>query len=390
MKPKMTPGGARILNGATETVSAASVQPHPRNVNVGDVGAIYGSIEHNGFFGTLVVQRSTGHILVGAHRWLAAKQAGYAELPVTWVDVDDATALRIMLADNRTARLGHDDPPSLAALLQEIMVDAGTLDGTGFDAGALDELLTDMGLAAGDAGDDPGEPPAEDEAVSQAGVVYELGPHRLLCGDSTSPEHVRILLGEVQPEVMLMDPPFDVEYDAWAIPDFVRLMMVWVRGHTGLRWVAQRVGDKPLWGVSTLAFSGQARGWARPEYPCLIHEVVYVLRRGENRGARCRPGPAKAYGLRVTEDDRPFSFYEGLASRRNDMSWAKNPACYAVFLCMASDGEVVYDPCAGSGASLLASDRSGNPWYGIEMQPRWCDLIRRRYAEAAGRPELLP
>src|SRR5690606_12519563 len=254
---------------------------------------------------------------------------------------------------------------------------------TGFDAQELEDLLTwtpDGGMA-----EEPEERDDDAPTVTQSGDVWCMGPHRLMCGDSTDPVQVARLWGRTQPTVMILDPPFDMEYDAWEPADHVRLLMVWARGHTGLRWVGARVGDPPLWGVSTLAFSGQARGWARPEWPSLVHEVVYVLRRGEDKGGRCRPEPALAYGLRVTEDNRPFSFYEGLASRRNDMSWAKNPACFAVFLCMTRKGEVVYDPCAGSGASLLACERAKNPWLGMEMQPKWADMVVRRWQEDTGK-----
>lgn len=139
-----------ILNQETVTVPIDAVQPHPRNVNEGDIGAIHESITHNGFFGSLIVQRSTGYILAGTHRHRAAQQAGYPEVPVTYVDVDDATALRIMLADNRTARLGRDDPAELAALLQEIHAEAGDLAGTAFSADDLDDLLKSLTPAGAD------------------------------------------------------------------------------------------------------------------------------------------------------------------------------------------------------------------------------------------------
>jgi ParB-like chromosome segregation protein Spo0J len=106
-----------VINESYELVATDRLQPHPRNVNRGDLVAIGGSIAENGFYGAVVAQKSTGHILAGNHRYDAAKAAGIAEVPVTWVDVDDDRALRILLADNRTTRLGHDDQEALAALL---------------------------------------------------------------------------------------------------------------------------------------------------------------------------------------------------------------------------------------------------------------------------------
>lgn len=133
----------QIINQSTETVSVDSLRPHPRNVNQGDVGAIHESITANGFYGVVVAQKSSGHILAGSHRWQAARQAGLTDIPVTWVDVDDSAALRIMLADNRTARLGHDDEAALAELLQELVEDGG-LEGSAYTGDDLDQLLADL------------------------------------------------------------------------------------------------------------------------------------------------------------------------------------------------------------------------------------------------------
>ena len=138
-----------IVPQTYEMVSVDAIKPHERNVNQGDLGAIVQSVEANGFYGAVIVQQSTGKILAGNYRWRAAVSQGLKFVPVIWVDVDDAAALRIMLADNRTTRLGMDDSAALAALLQEIQSDAGSLSGTGFDAEDLQALLSDMTVELG-------------------------------------------------------------------------------------------------------------------------------------------------------------------------------------------------------------------------------------------------
>jgi ParB-like chromosome segregation protein Spo0J len=133
-----------VNQGASKLVPVGSVSPHPRNVNQGDLGAILQSIERNGFFGALVVQKSTGHVLVGNHRLAAAREMGMEKVPAFFVDVSDEEALRILLADNRTARLGLDDDAALAAVLQELAQGDG-LEGTGYDGDDLDDLLKRLG-----------------------------------------------------------------------------------------------------------------------------------------------------------------------------------------------------------------------------------------------------
>lgn len=108
-----------------ELVPIEKLKPHPRNVNRGDSVAISESIEENGFFGAVIAQRSTGFILVGNHRWQSLKETGATEVPTIFVDCDDKRALKILLADNRIARLGEDNSKELADLLTELSSSTG-------------------------------------------------------------------------------------------------------------------------------------------------------------------------------------------------------------------------------------------------------------------------
>lgn len=135
----------RVINHSLETAPLDAVKPHPRNPRQGNIGAIHQSIDANGFYGVIIAQKSTGHILAGNHRWQAARTAGATEIPVQWVDVDDDHALRILLADNRTNDLASYDDTALAELLTEL-AEIGDLEGTGYDGDDLDTLLADLGM----------------------------------------------------------------------------------------------------------------------------------------------------------------------------------------------------------------------------------------------------
>jgi len=125
-----------------QMVSVESIGQHPRNANHGDVDAIAESIQVNGFYSPIIVQRSTGFIVAGNHRYLAACQQGAKEVPVIYLDVDDERAHRIMLADNRTTRLGFDDEVELTSLLRELYATDTGLGGTGYDSFAFTKLLS--------------------------------------------------------------------------------------------------------------------------------------------------------------------------------------------------------------------------------------------------------
>lgn len=126
-----------------ETVPIGTLKHHPKNPRKGDVKSITESIEHNGFYGVVVAQKSTGYVLAGNHRMMAAKAAGLNSIPVAYVDVDDATALKILLADNRTNDLATYDNKELAELLADVSNTIG-LDGTGFDEAFLDGLIGEL------------------------------------------------------------------------------------------------------------------------------------------------------------------------------------------------------------------------------------------------------
>ena len=77
-----------IVNLGHEDVEVGTLKHHPQNVNEGDIDAIVESIERNGFFGSVLVNKRTNHILAGNHRVLAAKRLGFISVPVTWIDGD--------------------------------------------------------------------------------------------------------------------------------------------------------------------------------------------------------------------------------------------------------------------------------------------------------------
>lgn len=116
----------RIIAQASVIVPIDSVKRYPNNPRVGNIEVIKESIIENGFFAALVVQRSTGYILDGNHRWAAAKELGFTELPVAFVDVDDKTAKKMVLIANRSSDLATYDSEILAEVLKSMDNPVGT------------------------------------------------------------------------------------------------------------------------------------------------------------------------------------------------------------------------------------------------------------------------
>lgn len=396
-----------IVNDGYELVPIDSLETHPENPRQGDLGAIGDSIAHNGFYGAVVAQRSTGRVLAGNHRLLAARQQGLSEVPVTWVDVDDVQAKRIMLVDNRSNDVASYD----TAALVEVLRGLDDLAGTGYDGDDLDDLIRMLDEPFGSAGSDtaPSEPPAD--PVTVLGDVWELGPHRLVCGDSTDPETVRTAMGGGRAKLMATDPPYLVGYQGgnhrqsshnktevkdkhWddyrehegsvdfyikflqaainqALTDepavyqwhaFYRqniVMKAWE--HTGLLHHQQIIWVKSRAVLTRSCFMWQHEpciyGWIQGHRPHLLPPnnettVWNVDQKGESDG--------------IHPTQKPVALFE------RPIGWHTRP------------DDTIYEPFASSGTAIIAAHNTGRRCCGIELSPAFCDVICARFQAHTG------
>lgn len=125
-----------------EHVKLDELRTYPTNARVGNVNAIADSLEVNGQYRPIVVNRRTSEILAGNHTWQAARRLGWETIAVTYVDVDEDAARRIVLADNRTNDLASYDDAGLVDLLKQQLESDLELAGTGFDEDDLASLIT--------------------------------------------------------------------------------------------------------------------------------------------------------------------------------------------------------------------------------------------------------
>lgn len=144
MTPRMIRDGIVAYHEALEPflVPIDSVQPHPENDNNGDMDAIDESIETNGMYRPVIAQQSTGNILAGNHTWMTLAGKGCQQVPVVFLDVDDHSALRILLGDNRIAAKAIRDNAATLNLLMKLADTETGLTGTGFDQGDLAVIKT--------------------------------------------------------------------------------------------------------------------------------------------------------------------------------------------------------------------------------------------------------
>lgn len=410
-----------VINEAYELVSLGALKTHPRNARKGDVGAIVDSIDHNGFFGALVVQKSTGHILAGNHRYLAAKSQNMSQVPVIWVDVDDQQALKILLADNRTNDIASYDDTALAELLAELSNTVG-LEGTGYSSDDLDELI---GSLADEGGSDPGEAPEAqldkaEELREKWGVEYgqlwEVGRHRILCGDSTKAEDVARLMDGKKADLYLTDPPYNVALGMDETPEqakkrnrrtdglvvkndklpdgefreFLKACFkeafevlkpgasfyIWHADSEGYNFrgavidVGQKTRQCLIWNKSSLIMGRQDYQWKHE--PCL-----YGWKDGASHGWY-----SDRTQTTVINHDKPSA---------NDAHPTMKPVglfAYLVGNSTAPQG-LVFDSFVGSGTTGCACEVLGRTCYGMEIEPKYVAVTLQRLADMGLEPRLI-
>lgn len=168
---------------------------NPRQ-NDAAVDEVVASIKRFGFGAPLLARRENGEIIAGHTRLRAALKLQLPKVPVRYLDLDPADAHLLALADNKLGEIAEWDEARLGQLLAELRADgADILTGTGFDDGEIATLIAGASESAQPVdGQDPGAQEPSGHAVSVYGEIYQLGPHRLLCGDSTNPDDVKRLM----------------------------------------------------------------------------------------------------------------------------------------------------------------------------------------------------
>ena len=167
-----------ILNQQSELVPIGDLLEHPGNPNRGDVQVISGSIAQNGFYGAVIAQRATGHVLVGNHRLRAAVKQGATHVPVIWVDVDNLAAVKLLLIDNKSSDLAAYDDASLLRAMAEVDASNSGLAGTGYTHADYQSMIRRVEAINGESGEDDsggsGPPPPQSDTVSVVIGHYQM------------------------------------------------------------------------------------------------------------------------------------------------------------------------------------------------------------------------
>ena len=182
---------------------------NPRKLTPKAIEKVAQSLQEFGFRQPIVVD-SKNVIVVGHTRYQASRKLGYKTIPVTIIDnltPEQVNAYRI--ADNRTNEAAEWDDELLALEIKELEMKDFNLELTGMDKPEVDQIL--FAEKQGNTDDDE-VPETPEEPITKPGDIWQLGKHKIICGDSTSSETYEKLLNDKKVDLYLTDPPYNVDY----------------------------------------------------------------------------------------------------------------------------------------------------------------------------------
>jgi DNA modification methylase len=360
--------------------------------------------------------RSDGEVIDGHLRLKAARKLGIKEIPVILCDEwspAQVKAFRLMV--NRSATWADWDEDLLKLELLDLKTSDHDLALTGFDTKEIDDLILNA------VADEDAVPPVPGSPVSRIGDLWLLGSHRVMCEDATDPESVSRLLGDQRPFLMVVDPPYGIELDSeWrdrahlnkrgrAEPSYLKHR---TKGHqettisgdtradwseafalvpsleVAYVWHASKFTREVLDGLLRIGFvHHQQIIWdkGRPvltrTHYWFAHEPAWYVRKknapwygkaGENSTIWNSPSPKFIMGGSDEEKyDHPTQKPVALM-RKSILNHTRS-------------GELVYDPFLGSGTTLAAAEVTGRVCYGLDLDPKYVDVVVERWQGLSGK-----
>ena len=414
-EPKAWADGVPVFCAHDAIVDVAKLVPNPKNPNQhpdSQIQLLGRIIRQAGWRQPITVSKRSGFIVKGHGRLSAALLEGMKEAPVDYQNyTTEAEEYADLVADNRIAELAETDNRLLADIFAEIDTGEIPMELTGYTEDEVESLVTALSEALHNdlhEPDDIPEPPEPDQTVTQKGDLWILGRHRVVCGSSTNAADMGLLLDGSHPEILLTDPPYcsggfqesgrssgsigtkrydkdgkeiavTIANDTLSTRGYQSLMREVLQNFDGL--VAYIFTDWRMWvylfdivetaglGVKNMLVwnkksPGMGMGWRTQ------HELVMFAHRTkpkwDNHKGYGNVLEATRSGNELHPTQKPVEILEKLL---DNTDWAKG----------------VLDTFGGSGTTLIAAESVGQASFIMEMEPRFVDVIVRRYIKATGK-----
>jgi DNA modification methylase len=412
-------------NLAIQYVSPDRLRPYPGNARTHSrkqLKLIENSIKRFGFTNPILVTDDF-EVIAGHGRLQAAKSLGMQLVPVVALSsMSEADKKALIIADNRIAELSNWDRDMLAIEYQGLHdLQFDDIEVTGFSLGEIDTILDEASEKK------PVGPGPEDDLptvvaapVSRKGDLWILGSHRLLCGDARSDGDYARLLGGASADLVLTDPPFNVRVDgnvsglgrvrheefAMASGEmseaeftaFLSTFLGCAKAHSKdgailfvfMDW--RHLFELTCAGREQSLAAKNLVVWAKDNagmgtFYRSRHELVFVFKNGDGSHINTfELGQHGRYRTNVWEYAGVNTFRTGRLDELAMHPTVKPVAMLAdAIRDVTKRGAVVLDPFAGSGSTLIAAEKTGRRARCIEFEPKYCDVIVRRWQAYTGK-----
>lgn len=405
-------GDVPVYCAHDKIVPVGEVKPNPKNPNhhpEEQIELLAKIIKTQGWRAPITVSTRSGLVVRGHGRLMAAKHLGLEFVPVDFQHYKSNDAeLADLLADNKIAELAEIDSKMLAEVFKDINLDEVEIDITGYSEEEYNELVSALvDATAPEPGeldeDEVVEPPKQ--PVSRYGDIWQLGKHRLMCGDSTNVEDAAKLMGGAKADLLLTDPPYNVAYegktadaltiqndsmedsafrqflrDAFKVADTCMkpgaVFYIWHADSEGYNFrgackdIGWQVRQCLIWAKNTMVLGRQDYHWQHE--PCLY---------GWKDGA-AHLWASDRKQTTILNFDKP---------QRNGEHPTMKPVALFAYQVQNNTkaGYIVLDLFGGSGTTIIASEQHGRRGYLMELDPRYVDVIVKRYIGVTGKTDVV-
>lgn len=386
-----------------EMVSIDKLVEYERNPRINDdaVDSVAASIEEFGFNNPILTDKNF-RICAGHTRLKAARKLGIETVPVIRLDLTEQEFKAFNIADNKTAQIAQWDIPELSSLLRELQDEDFDLTLTGFNDEEIDELLESLNEPPDKHTEEELEeiPDPPEESDIKPGDIFLLGKHLLMCGDSTNKDDVAKLMDGKKADMIFTDPPYNVNYegkgedklkydDNFSEEEYAKLLFnVFTNAHIfsqekaslylchGSCWqmMTEQILNKTGYNARTQIVwvkNNSTFGFGRYKFR---HEPIFYCNKksvSDNWYGDATQTTVWEFPKPTANKEHPTPKPVGLVMKAIENSCKAN--------------EIVLDFFGGSGSTLIACEESGRSARLMEIEPRFCDVIIRRWEKLTGK-----
>jgi DNA modification methylase len=375
-----------------KTVAVQQLIPYVKNSRThsdAQVAQIAASIKEFGWTNPILVDGENG-IIAGHGRLMAARKLGHTEVPVIELaHMTDSQKKAYVIADNQLAMNAGWDTSLLSLELADLKDQGFNLDILGFDPKELDKLLEPEqvdGLT-----DEDAVPDVPVEPKTKLGDIYQLGNHRLMCGDSTSIDAVEKLMDGQKADMVFTDPPYNIDYQ-------------------GVKDKREKIKNDKMPDNEFVDFLTESLMGCEVMYVCCSWHYAHLFREAMIRLARQpkamivwdKVNPAQHLDKYFKQHEIIFYYgdYGGQKTLRGDVWTLKrqkntvHPTMKPVELIEIAlqdnaGKKIVYDGFGGSGSTMIACEKLGRQARMMELDPKYCDVIVKRWEDFTGKKAVL-